>query len=175
VSTFALDQLQAQLPGGLEKRYFDRTGSEWGVVARPRIADVARFVKDKLGFKLFIQLEGVDGLNLGQEPRFEVIYVFFNIERNEHVRLKVMVPEDDCSVPTIKHVFQGADWAERLTWDFYGVTFVGHGDLRRMLTYEEFKGHPLRKDYDLRGRQPLTPERPIKDIFRGPGTNGVVD
>jgi NADH-quinone oxidoreductase subunit C len=42
-----------------------------------------------------------------------------------------------------------------------------------MLTYEEFKGHPLRKDYDLRARQPLTPERPIKDIFRGPGTNGV--
>jgi NADH-quinone oxidoreductase subunit C len=70
-------------------------------------------------------------------------------------------------------VYQGANWSERLTWDFYGIRFKGHGDLRRMLLYEEFKGHPLRKDYAMRDRQPLIPERPIKDIFRGPGTNGA--
>lgn len=173
MSTWALDQIQQQLPDAISKRYHDRTGAEWAVVRREAIAAVAQAVKEKLGFKLFISMDAVDRLHLPEsDPRFEVVYFFFNIERNEHLRLKVLVPEDDCTVPTIRFVYQGANWAERLTWDFYGINFTGHGDLRRMVLYEEFKGHPLRKDYALRDRQPLIPERPIKDIFRGPGTNG---
>ena len=174
MSTFALDQIQAQLPQALVERYKDRTGETWGVIAREHIVEVVKLLKVKLGFKLFISMDAVDRLQLPEnDPRFEVVYFFFNIERNEHLRLKVLVAEDDCSVPTIRTVYQGANWAERLIWDFYGITFTGHGDLRRILLYEEFKGHPLRKDYALRDRQPLIPERPIKDIFRGPGTNGT--
>jgi len=177
LSTFALDQIQAQLPEALVERYVDRTGAAWGVVSPEAIADVAKALKEKLGFRLFISMDAVDRLHLPpaeQNPRFEVVYFFKNIERNEHVRLKVRVNEGE-EIPTIRFVYQGANWSERLVWDFYGIPFKGHGDLRRMLTYEEFKGHPLRKDFPLRGRQPLVPERPIKDIFRGPGTNGVAD
>ena len=177
MSTFALDQIQAQIPQALVERYKDRTGEAWGVVAREHIVEVAKLLKEKLGFRLFISMDAVDCLHLPpeqQEPRFEVVYFLKNIERNEHVRLKVRIAEG-AEVPSIRAVFQGANWAERLVWDFYGVSFSGHGDLRRMLTYEEFKGHPLRKDYPLRGRQPLIPERPIRDLFRGPGTNGVQD
>ncbi len=174
MSTWALDQIQSQLPDALETRYLDRPGDAWGVVKREHIEAVTRLLKEKLGFKLFISMDCVDRLHLPEStPRFEVVYFLFNIERNEHVRLKVMVTEEDCVVPTIRHVYQGANWAERLCWDFYGINFKGHGDLRRMLLYEEFKGHPLRKDYALRDRQPLIAERPIKDIFRGPGTSGV--
>lgn len=132
-------------------------------------------LKEVLGFKLFVSIDAVDRLLLPEnEPRFEVVYFLYSLERHEHVRLKVRVTEDDCEIPTIAKVYQGANWGERLTWDFYGIRFKDHGDLRRMLLYEEFKGHPLRKDYGLRERQPLIPERPIKDIFRGPGTNGVL-
>jgi len=174
LSTWALDQIQQHLPEALASRYHDRTGAEWAVVKRESIALVAAALKEKLGFKLFISMDSVDRLELPENtPRFEVVYFLFNIERNEHVRLKVLVPEDDCNVPTIRFVYQGANWAERLSWDFYGIHFTGHGDMRRILLYEEFKGHPLRKDYGLRERQPLIPERPIKDIFRGPGTNGT--
>lgn len=174
MSTFALDQIQAQVPDALVERYTDRTGAVWGVVRPNKIRDVAKVLKERLGFRLFLSMDAVDRLLLPpeeQDPRFEVVYFLKNIERNEHMRLKVRVNDGE-EVDSIRPVYQGADWAERLVWDFYGVVFKGHGDLRRMLTYEEFKGHPLRKDYPLRGRQPLVHERPIKDIFRGPGTNG---
>jgi NADH-quinone oxidoreductase subunit C len=174
VSTWALDQLHAQLPLALAERYVDRTGAEWGVLHREHLEAAMRLLKGVLHFKMFVTIEGLDRLQLPTpEPRFEVAYVVYNLERSEHARLKVRVTEDDPEIPTIRRVYQGAEWSERLVWDFYGVRFTDHGDLRRMLTYEEFKGHPLRKDYGLRDRQPLTPERPIKDIFRGPGTSGV--
>lgn len=176
MSTFALDQIQAQIPQALVERYKDRPGDAWGVIAREHIAAVVTLLKEKLGFKLFISMDAVDRLHLPaeeQDPRFEVLYFLRNIERNELVRLKVRVNEGE-DIPTIMKIFQGAEWGERFCWDFYGIVFTG-GIKRRILMYEEFQGHPLRKDYPLRGRQSLTPERPIKDIFRGPGTNGVQD
>jgi NADH-quinone oxidoreductase subunit C len=176
VSSFALDQIQAQLPQALDERYIDRAGHAWGMVAGESIVAVVSLLKRELGFRLFISMDAVDRLHLEpelQDPRFEVLYFFKNIERNEHVRLKVRVAEGN-EIPSIRKVFQGAEWAERFVWDFYGVKFTGGVD-RRILMYEEFVGHPLRKDYPLRGRQNLTSERPIKDIFRGPGTNGVAD
>jgi NADH-quinone oxidoreductase subunit C len=174
VSTFALDQIQAQLPRALVQRYEDRTGSPWGVVERGSIAAVAQLLKEKLGFRLFLSMDGVDRLQLPPDerhPRFEVLYFLRNIERGEHLRLKVLVDEGEV-VPSIAKIYQGAAWAERFVWDFYGVVFAG-GEKRRMLMYEEFQGHALRKDYPLRGRQGLLPERPTQDLFRGPGTNGV--
>lgn len=176
MSTFALDQIQAQLPHALVERYFDRAQEAWGVVAKEHIFAVARLLKEQLGFRLFISMDAVDRLHLEpqeQDPRFEVLYFLKNIERNEHVRLKVRVNEGE-EIPSIIKVFQGAEWGERFVWDFYGVVFAG-GVHKRILMYEEFVGHALRKDYPLRGRQNLTPERPIQDIFRGPGTNGVQD
>ncbi len=175
MSQFALDQIQQKLPAAIAERYQDRSGAHWGVIHREHIAAVARMLKDELNFKLFVSIDAVDRLQLPEnEPRFEVVYFVYSLERHEHARLKVRCSEDDPEIPTISKIYQGANWGERLTWDFYGIRFKDHGDLRRMLTYEEFKGHPLRKDYGLRERQPLIPERQIKDIFRGPGTNGVL-
>jgi NADH-quinone oxidoreductase subunit C len=177
VSKFALDRVSARLPEAFSGRYLDRTGGEWAVVRPDSIREVVSELKNnpELDFKLFLSMDCVDRLMLPEnDPRFEVIYLLFSIHRNEHVRLKVRVSEDKPEVPTITSVFQGANWYERFCFDFYGIRFAGHPDLRRILMYDEFKGHPLRKDYALRERQPLVPERPIKDIFRGPGTSGVL-
>ncbi len=175
MSTYAVDQIAARLPGAIVERYVDRPGDTWAVIAKEHIVAVVEAVK-ALSFTQFISMDAVDRLHLPpeeQSPRFEVLYFFRSVERNEEVRLKVRVDEDE-DVPSIINVYKGAEWGERFVWDFYGVNFAG-GVKRRILMYEEFVGHPLRKDYPLRGRQPLTPERQIKDIFRGPGTNGVQD
>jgi NADH-quinone oxidoreductase subunit C len=174
VSTFALDQIQAQIPNALVERYSDKTGGAWGVILPARMADVAKLLKEKLGFRLFVSMDAVDRLHLPDfDPtsRFEVLYFFRNIDRGAHLHLKVFASEAD-EIASIRRIYQGAAWAERFVWDFYGVRFAG-GEHRRMLMYDEFEGHPLRKDYPLRGRQPLIPERPLEDIYRGPGTNGV--
>ncbi len=176
MSKFALDKVAARFPDAFVERYEDRSGGHWGVVRPELIREVVSHLKNdpELDFKLFLSIDAVDRLLLQEnDPRFEVVYLIRSLTRNEHVRLKVRATEDKAEIPSIASIYQGANWWERFVWDFYGVRFVGHPDLRRILMYEEFDGHPLRKDYALRERQPLIPERPIKDIFRGPGTSGT--
>ena len=176
MSSFAFDKISALFPDAITQRYADRTGGEWAVIKPEFLVRVASQLKNDsdLNFKMFGSIDAVDRLLLPESsPRFEVVYFLFSVTRNEHVRLKVLVGEDKPEVPSLTSVFQGAAWWERFVWDFYGIRFVGNTDLRRILMYEEFKGHPLRKDYAIRDRQPLIPERPLRDIVRGPGTSGV--
>jgi NADH-quinone oxidoreductase subunit C len=171
-----LDRVSAQFPEAVAERYVDRAGGAWAVIHPQHLRQVAAFLKSEpdLEFKMFTSADAVDRLHLADnDPRFEVVYFLYSLKRHEHVRLKVRVTESNPVVPSLVPVFRGANWWERFVWDFYGVRFDGHPDLRRILMYEEFQGHPLRKDYAMRDRQPLIPQRPIKDIFRGPGTSGV--
>lgn len=175
MSKFALDKVAEAFPQAIEERYVDRGGGEWAVVKAQALREVASHLKNspELDFKLFVTLDVVDRLSLEKPtPRFEVAVILFSLSRNERVHLKVRVSEESPELPSLTPIFQGANWWERLAWDFYGLRFTDHPDLRRVLLYEEFQGHPLRKDYPLRGRQPLIPERPLEDIFRGPGTGG---
>jgi NADH-quinone oxidoreductase subunit C len=176
VSLRALSLVQEKYPDAFAEQYTDRTGGAWGVVRAESLRQVLAHVKDdpRLNFKLFLSMDAVDRLQLPvSDPRFEVVYFLYSVTHNEHLRVKVRVGEANPEVPSVTSIFQGANWWERFVWDFYGIRFSGHPDLRRILLYEEFKGHPLRKDYPLRERQPLIPERPIRDIFRGPGTSGT--
>jgi NADH-quinone oxidoreductase subunit C len=87
----------------------------------------------------------------GREPRIWMAYHLASWERAHRLRIKVGVPGDDLRVPTAVGVFPAADWQEREVYDFFGVTFDGHPDLRRILMPEEWEGHPLRKDHPLGG------------------------
>ena len=94
-------------------------------------------------------------LVLGRKPRFEVVYHLYSLAKNHRVRIKVPLEESDAKLPSVVSLWSGANWLERETYDMYGIRFDGHPDLKRIYLYEEFEGHPLRKDYPKEKRQPL--------------------
>ena len=89
------------------------------------------------------------------EYRFEVVYHFYSSRHNHQLRLKVPVASSEPAVDSLTGLWRSADWFEREVWDMFGIVFRGHPNLKRILLYEEFTGHPLRKDYPIRKRQPL--------------------
>ncbi len=101
------------------------------------------------------QAERWERLVSDDEFRFEVVYHVYSSVRNHRLRVKVPLAAADPSVPSLTELWKSADWFEREAWDLFGVTFAGHQNLRRILLYESFTGHPLRKDYPIRKRQPL--------------------
>jgi NADH-quinone oxidoreductase subunit C len=138
----------------------EHRGELTAVVERAALPDVLRACRDEpaLDFDVLMDLTAVDYLKYpGREdgPRFEVVYHLHSIGHNHRLRLKVRVDEDDAEVPTAVGLWPIANWLEREVWDMFGVRFAGHPDLRRLLMYEQFVGHPLRKDYPINRRQPL--------------------
>jgi len=89
------------------------------------------------------------------QSRFAVVYHFYSVTYKHRLRLVVPVEEDDAEVDSLTALWPGANWLEREVWDMFGVSFRGHPDLKRILMYEGFEGHPLRKDYPVKKRQPL--------------------
>ena len=114
------------------------------------------------GFDMLVDVTGVDYQNMpgrtvgaGVQPeRFEVVVNLLSISRRERLRLRVQVPADDCTVPSLYDVHPAAEAHERETFDLMGISFEGHPDLTRILMPEDWIGHPLRKDYDT-GRIPV--------------------
>jgi NADH-quinone oxidoreductase subunit C len=87
--------------------------------------------------------------------RFTVVYHFYSTAHKHRLRLVVPVEEADAAVDSLCSLWPGANWLEREVWDMFGITFRGHPDLKRILMYDGFEGHPLRKDYPVKKRQPL--------------------
>lgn len=93
------------------------------------------------------------------EGRLELVYHLLSISRNSRLRLKVSVPAAEPVIASLTPLWRNADWLEREVFDMFGIRFRGHPDLRRILMYDEFEGHPLRKDYPIERVQPLVPYR----------------
>ena len=147
----------------VEKEFADEvldTHSELGndtvTVKRDRLPEIIEFLRDddatKMEFLRFIT--AVDYLR--RQPRYDVVYVLYSVVHKHMLTVRVPLEEDDCTVGSIHHLYGCAPWQEREVWDMYGVSFEGHPDLRRVLNYEEFEGHPLRKDYPKQKGQPRT-------------------
>lgn len=132
-------------------------GNDTLVIRKKGIMEVCQFLKNDpdLAYNFLMDLTGVDYLGKDREERFEMVYHFYSLKHNHRVRVKAPVSEDDCCVDSIASMWEAANWAEREVWDLYGIRFNGHPDLRRILMYEPFDGHPLRKDYPVKKRQPL--------------------
>jgi len=134
-------------------------GDETVVLRREGLVPVVEFLKTdpEMAFDMCIDITAVDKLGFPEHtgPRFEVVYHFYSLRHRHRIRLKVPVEQDDPVVDTLSFLYKGANWFEREVWDMFGIRFRGSPDHRRILLYEEFEGHPLRKDYPQRGYQPL--------------------
>ncbi len=135
----------------------DHCGDETAYVKRENLLQVAHFLKDDAAFDMnvLMDLTAVDGLWMEWSPRFEMVYHFYSLRQNHRLRLKVRVSEMDPKVVSLTKLWPIANWFEREVWDMFGIQFEGHPNLKRLLMYEEFVGHPLRKDYPINKRQPL--------------------
>ncbi len=154
-----LARLSERLGAGVLETHAHR-GDHTAVITREAIVDALTYCRDDaaLRFDVLMDLTAVDYLKFpGREdgPRFDVVYHLYSITHNHRLRLRVPVEQDDPVVPTATPLWPIANWLEREVWDMFGVRFAGHPDLRRLLMYEEFVGHPLRKDYPVDRRQPL--------------------
>lgn len=151
-------KVEAAFPGKILESYTQH-GNETVVINREDALAIFSTLKDdpQFAFNLLVDLTAVDFF--GQEPRFEVVYHLHSMRLNHRLRVKIRVSEDDAVVPSVSALWKAANWLEREVWDLFGIRFSGHPDLRRILMYEEFRGHPLRKDYPVTKRQPLVEER----------------
>jgi NADH-quinone oxidoreductase subunit C len=149
-----LNRLTERFPGSIIETHSYR-GNDTAVVRKEDILDICTLLRDDeaLHYNFMMDLTAVD--YLGKEPRFEVVYHLYSLKYNRRVRIKAMVSESDCSIDSIVPIWIGANWFEREVFDLYGITFKGHPEMRRILLYEGFQGHPLRKDYPIKKRQPL--------------------
>jgi NADH-quinone oxidoreductase subunit C len=156
-----LQKLQEKYPAQIIETHAFR-GDETAVIKPEALLDVAKFLKEapELDFNFLMDLTAVDylffaGGRIQKEFRFEVVYHFFSLKLNHRLRLKVPVAESSPEIDTLCNLWASANWYEREVWDMYGIKFRGHPNLKRILMYEEFKGHALRKDYPFNKRQPL--------------------
>ncbi|MBI1871164.1 MAG: NADH-quinone oxidoreductase subunit C [Chlamydiae bacterium] len=141
--------------------YVTDAHSQWGdqtvLIKKEGLLPLVSFLKDdsSLDFNFLMDLTAVDYLGRENLARFEVVYHFYSLQFNHRIRVKALVPEIDCAIDSVVSLYPGANWYEREVWDMFGIKFNGHPNLKRILMYEPFEGHPLRKDYPVNKRQPL--------------------
>jgi NADH-quinone oxidoreductase subunit C len=141
-------------------------GDETVILDREGLRDNFRWLKEdpKLKFEFLSDITAVDYWQK-KAPRFEMVYHLSAPKARQRLRVKVPVPETDAAVESLTPLWPGANFLEREVWDLFGIRFLGHPDLRRILLYEEFQGHPLRKDYPVNLWQPRVPERQVEGTF----------
>jgi NADH-quinone oxidoreductase subunit C len=176
MSQAVLSALKARFPdAGSIREVYTHRGDDVAVIDPVKTVEICSFLKfdPAMDMKLLLSVTAVD--YLGEVPRFEVVTMMTSLTHHHRIRLRARPLDDNKPViPSIAGIWRGADWWERHVWDMYGIQFKGHTNLKRLYMPEDFVGHPLRKDYPLRGRQPIVPERGIPDVIRGPGPSPQV-
>jgi len=156
MNSYLLDAIRTKFPDAVLETHAFR-GDETAVIKKEALAAAAAYLRDELGFDFLMDLTAAD--YLPRDPRFELVCHFYSSKHNYRLRLKCPVYADDAVVASLTPLWPAANWFEREVYDMFGIKFEGHPDLRRILMYDGFEGHPLRKDYPLKKRQPRIPHR----------------
>lgn len=121
-----------------------------------RIVEVCAFAKKELGFDLLVDMSSVD--NYGDDPRWLIVYELYGVAHRGYLRLKTNVSEEKSELPTVTGVWRAAEWHEREIYDMLGIRFRNHPDLRRIIMWEGYPYHPLRKDFPVTGKPTEVPD-----------------
>jgi len=129
-------------------------GQDTVIISKSALVPLAGFLKEEptLQYDFLMDLTAVDYFK--RKPRFEVVYHFLSLQHLFRIRVKVPLSEPDTELDSLVSIWPSANWYEREVYDMFGIRFAGHPDLKRILMYPEFEGHPLRKDYPIDKRQP---------------------
>jgi len=143
-----VQRLSAALPGAVLAAK-ELVGQVTVEIPPEKVPDVLRYLKGTEAYTYLVDLTAVDWK--ARVPRFDVVYWLHSFEKgNARIRVRTGVA-DGAECPTVSGVFRTANWMEREVWDLFGIPFSGHPDLRRILTWDGFAGHPLRKDFPVEG------------------------
>ena len=167
MSQAVVDRLREQFGEGILESS-DAFGDHEVVVGADAWVEVAQFLRDDDATKMdhFIDITAVDHPER-DDQRFDVLLMARASASGDRIRVRTRIAEDE-ELKSLSEVWLGANWGEREIWDMFGIKFVGHPDLRRILLYEEFVGYPLRKDYPIDRAQPLVPYRDTDEIDKLP-------
>ena len=167
MSQAAVDRLSAHF-GERVLETSDAFGDHEVVIALKDWVEVAQFMKNDGGLQMdhFIDMTAIDYPER-KPARFDLVLMMRSSVTGARIRVRTYVKDGE-EPGTLSGIWSGADWAEREVWDMFGIKFKDHPDMRRILLYEEFVGHPLRKDYPIDKAQPLVPYRQVDDIQKLP-------
>ena len=170
------DAITARFGSSVEDRTEFR-GELTLVLAPGALHQVCEFCRDELAFDLLLDISSVD--HFEHEPRYELVYELYALSLNLHLRLKThAVGDDEPSVRSVCDIWPTANWHEREIWDMMGIRFTGHPDLRRIIMWEGYPYHPLRKDFPLGGKYSDVPDVAFTEpapLAGGPFVTAPVD
>jgi NADH-quinone oxidoreductase subunit C len=160
-SSKSSEELLELLTAKFQQRLLESKVDLGDVVVRIRRENLLEFFSalksdPELQFNFFVNVTAVDWMD-ARDERFEVVYHLMSVPLRHRLRVKVDVPEVSPEVDSVVSLWPGADFMEREVWDMFGISFKGHPNQRRILMYDEFVGHPLRKDYPIQAKQPRIP------------------
>ncbi len=139
----ALDEIKERLKGKIVDAYVKRERRLYITIKGEDISGVAKTLIG-MGFEHLSSISGVE-----YEDRMECVYHIWSYSVGELLTVKAVIPKDDPKIDSLTPIWKSADWHERETYDLMGIVFDGHPDLKRILLADDFKGHPLRKDFKL--------------------------
>ncbi|MDH4224572.1 MAG: NADH-quinone oxidoreductase subunit C [Deltaproteobacteria bacterium] len=154
-----------KFPGRVTARH-TCLGDETITIPREGMLEVFAFLRDDkhCRFNLMVDLTAVDYLGL-RETRFELVVHLKSLALGHRLRVKIPVPAEDPSVDSLINLWGAVDWYERECFDMYGLIFKNHPNLKRLILYDSFVGHPLRKDYPIHLQQPRVTLRPVRERY----------
>ncbi len=154
MSKLALNKVLRKFPDEILDSH-SQHGNDTVIIKKEALIKIVEFIKTnrQLTMDMLVDITCVDYPEA--DERFVMVYHFFSTEHKHRLRLKAPVSEEDIYIDSLVPVWGSANWLEREVYDMYGVKFNNHPNLTRILMYDSFEGHPLRKDYPLTKRQPI--------------------